>query len=210
MATFDPRVRPREEGSAIAVGLYRIAQAIGILLRRKGQEHGLSASQVQALLFLAYSRPGVRTVSGLAQRLGCRLATASDIAMTLERKGLVRRYSTAGRGRTVFLALTPAGEALVQQLDNVLDVLEEGVQALPAATRTGLKQGIQALVRHLVAAGYVVAYEMCWECAFFRPFAHPDRPEAPHHCAFMDAPLPVEDTYTECPDYVPKTEEAST
>ncbi len=205
MSSFDPRVRQHSETAATAIALYRIAQAIMRLLRRKGQALGLSPTQVQALLFLAYGRPGARTVSGLAQRLGCTLATASGVATALEEKGLIAR-EPASRGRTVFLRLTPQGEEVVRALDDVLADLEDLIADLPPDHRRALHTVTRHLVYGLAARGHVVPYEMCWECTFFRPFAHPDNPHAPHHCAFMDAPLPEEDTYTECPDFVPKEE----
>ena len=204
MALFDPRTRQANRSAAIGLALYRVTQAITILLRQAGQAHGLSPAQVQALTFLAYGRPGVRTVSGLAQRLRCTLATASGIASALERKGLLCRRQ--GRGRTVFLDLTPEGQRRVRQLEDALSDLEAVVDSLPEDAQGTLHTALQTIVRRLAERGLVVVYEMCWECAFFRPHAHPDNPEAPHHCAFMDAPLPEADTYTECPDFVPREE----
>lgn len=204
MAFFDPTARRGNRSAEVALALYRVAQAIRVLMRQAGQAHGLSPAQVQTLILLAYGRPGVRTVSGVAQRLHCTLATASGIVATLERKGLLRRRPS--RGRTVFLELTPEGRLRVQQVEEALSDLEAIIGRLPAADQEALHSALQAIVRQLAERGLVVVYEMCWECAFFRPHAHPDNPEAPHHCAFMDAPLPEADTYTECPDFVPKEE----
>jgi DNA-binding MarR family transcriptional regulator len=101
MSPFNPRVRSERMSGQIAIALYRIAQAIQLMLRRAGQAHGLSPAQVQALLFLAYARPGVRTIGGLAQRLQATMATASEVADALERKGLVAREPLPADRRTV-------------------------------------------------------------------------------------------------------------
>lgn len=203
MSLFDPRARQEDTAARIALALHRIGQATHLMIRRAGQAHGLSPAQVHALLFMAYGRPGARTISGLAQRLQCTPATASGVMDALERKGLARRAPHPEEGRVVTLHLTAAGAALVQELEHALAPLEEIVRELPAAGQADLLEATQQVVRRLAEGGYVVVYEMCWGCRFFRPNAHPEDPARPHHCAFMDAPLPVEDTYTECPDFVP-------
>mgnify|MGYP000029446059 CR=1 FL=1 len=206
MSPFNPRVRSERLSGQIAIALYRIAQSIQIMLRRAGQAHGLSPAQVQALLFLAYARPGVRTIGGLAQRLQATLATASEVADALERKGLVAREPWPEDHRIITLRLTGNGRRRVADLEGLLDDLEAAIAELSLPDQQTLHRALQHIVRRLAAGGHVVVYEMCWGCAFFRPFAHPGDPAAPHHCAFMDAPLPDADTYTECPDFTPREE----
>jgi len=206
MSPFNPRVRSERPSGQIAIALYRIAQAVQIALRRAGQAHRLSPAQVQALLFLAYARPGVRTIGGLAQRLQATLATASEVVDALERKGLAVREPWPEDQRVIGVRLTAAGRRRAARLEHLLDDLEAAVETLPPAEQEHLRRALQHLVRRLAAGGYVVVYEMCWGCAFFRPNAHPENPSAPHHCAFMDAPLPDADTYTECPDFTPREE----
>ncbi|MER3400741.1 MAG: MarR family transcriptional regulator [Thermoflexus sp.] len=204
MAAFHPQDRAGDRPSRLALALYRIGQAVQMMLRRRAQAHGLSAAQLQALLFLAHARPGVRTVSGLAQRLGATMATASEVADALERKGLIARAPWPAHRRTIILRLTPQGEALVPTLEGALEDLEGLLRDLPEPDQIALERILQEVVRRLAAAGHVAIYEMCWGCAFFRPHAHPDDPRGPHHCAFMNAPLPEADTYTECPDFIPR------
>ncbi len=206
MSPFNPRVRSERMSGQIAIALYRIAQAIQLMLRRAGQAHGLSPAQVQALLFLAYARPGVRTIGGLARRLQATLATASEVADALERKGLVAREPWPEDHRIITLRLTGNGRRRVTDLEGLLDDLEAAIAELPLPNQQTLQRALQHIVRRLAAGGHVVVYEMCWGCAFFRPYAHPENPAAPHHCAFMDAPLPDADTYTECPDFTPREE----
>lgn len=209
MSSFDPRYRQDNTAGNITIALYRIGQAVGIMLRQKGLAHDLSPTQVQALLFLAYARPGARTIGGLAQRLGCTMATASGVADTLERKGLAVREPWPEHRRTITLRLTPEGTTLAEQVDDALDDLEAVIRELPEAEQAGLLRATQHIVHRLAEAGHVVVYEMCWGCGFFRHNAHPDDPAGPHHCAFMDAPLPEAHTYTECPDFVPVGEVVS-
>lgn len=205
MSPFDPRHRTTVSGQ-ITIALYRIAQAIDYLLRERGKAMRLSPAQIQALLFLRYARPGVRTIGGLAQRLGVTYATASGVADALEGKQLIARAPLPGDQRVVTLALTDAGESQASQLENMLDEIEAVINDLPDVDRAALLRATQAIVTRLQQGGYVRVYEMCWGCQFFRRDAHPDDPRGPHHCAFVDAPLAEPVTYFECPDFVPSGE----
>jgi len=201
-SVFNPKHRNTPVGQ-ISIALYRIAQAIDLLLRERSKDKHFSPAQIQALLFLKHARPGVRTIGGLAQRLGVSYATSSGVADALERKRLIRRTPLPEDQRVVTLELTSRGEDEAELLENILDEVEQAVSTLPEAEQAALLSATQAIVRHLQRAGYVRVYEMCWGCQFFRRDVHPDDPRGPHHCAFMDAPLPEPDTYLECPDFVP-------
>jgi DNA-binding MarR family transcriptional regulator len=202
MTAFNPKYRHTPAGQ-ISIALYRIAQAIDLLLRQRGKRLRLSPAQIQALLFLKYARPGVRTVGGLADRLGVADATSSGIADALQRKRLIWRVPLPEDRRVITLGLTPEGEGTAGALEDVLSEIESAVDALPEAEQAALLRAAQAVVGRLQRAGYVKVYEMCWGCQFFRKDAHPEDPLAPHHCAFVDAPLMEVNTYLECPDFVP-------
>lgn len=202
LSLFNPKHR-NTPGGQIGIALFRIAQAIDFLLRERGKVMRLSPAQIQSLLFLKYARPGVRTIGGLANRLGVTYATSSGVADALERKRLIQRTPLPEDQRVITLGLTPQGEGKAEMLEDVLDEIEAAVDALPEAEQAALLHATQAIVRHLQRAGYVRVYEMCWNCQFFQKEAHPDDPRGPHHCAFMDAPLPETNTYLECPDFVP-------
>ncbi len=199
---FNPKHR-NTLGGRVTIALYRIAQAIEHLLRERGKAMRLSPTQIHSLLFLKYARPGVRTIGGLANRLGVTYATSSGVADALEHKRLIKRTPLPEDQRVITLGLTPKGEEEAEALENVLDEIEAAVNALPEAEQSAVLHAVQSIVRHLQSAGYVRVYEMCWGCQFFQKDAHPDDPRGPHHCAFMDAPLPEPNTYLECPDFVP-------
>ncbi|MCL6473644.1 MAG: MarR family winged helix-turn-helix transcriptional regulator [Firmicutes bacterium] len=205
MSAFNPRHRDTLAGQ-ISIALYRISQAMGFLLRERGLQLDLTPAQIQALLFLKYARPGVRTIGGLSERLKVAYATSSSVADALERKGLLKRSVVPEDLRVVKLALTPAGEERVAQVEGVLDVIEAAVNHLPEEEQSSLAHALKIIVRELHGAGYVRVYEMCRGCQFFRKDAHPENPQEPHHCAFMDAPLREADTYLECPEFAPANE----
>lgn len=202
MRSFDPSQRTTYSGQ-ITIALYRISQAMQHLLRERGEARQLSPAQIQTLLFLKYARPGVRTVGGVAERLMSSYATASGVIDALERKQLLARTPLPADRRTITLALTELGEQEARALEDVLDEIEAAVQSLPEADQGALLRAAQAIVRRLQRSGHVKVYEMCWGCQFFQQNAHPNDPRGPHHCAFVDAPLPEAQTYLECPDFVP-------
>jgi DNA-binding MarR family transcriptional regulator len=203
MASFNPQYRENYVPGHLTVTLYRISQAVTLLLREKARACGLSPTQVQALLFLAYARPGVHTIGGLAERLGCTPATASGVVDALERKGLVIREPWPQHRRTVTLSLTDGGAAMAARVDDSLDELESIVCQLPEEQQATVLQATRHIVNGLAEHGWIKVYEMCWKCNLFQPNAHPDHPTGPHHCTLMDAPVLETDSYAACPDYAP-------
>ncbi len=203
MSAFDPVERNESLPARVTAALYRISQAMNRLLRVRGEAAGLSPAQIQALLFLQYARPGVRTIGGLAERLGATYATTSGVADALERKQLLKRQPLPEDRRTVTLQLTAKGGREAESVEDVLAEIEAAIASLPEAEQEALQRAAQAIVLRLQAAGHVKVYEMCWGCRFFRRNAHPADPRGPHHCAFVDAPLREEEAVLECPDFVP-------
>ncbi|MGB9738635.1 MAG: MarR family transcriptional regulator [Chloroflexus aggregans] len=205
MSPFDPSHR-RTPTERSVIALYRIAHAIEVLLRQRGKAVRLTTTQIDTLLFLKYARPGVRTVGGLAQRLGVSYATASVVVDGLERRELVARHGLQNDLRVVRLRLTEKGEAQLAEIEGALDGLQAALTELTPNEQAYLDSMLRTVVRSLQRIGAVHVYEMCWGCQFFRAYAHPDNPAAPHHCAFVDAPLADNETRFECPDFVPMPE----
>jgi DNA-binding MarR family transcriptional regulator len=201
---FDPGRRAHDLPADLALALFRVSQAITLMVRNAAGVQGLSPAQANALIFLKRGRPGARNVTGVAQRLGTTLATASEVVDALVAKGLVEKFRSAADNRVVRLALTSAGSEQVAQLEEMLEPLREILSGLGPDEQRRLQELLARVIDGLVARGIIRPYLICWQCRFFRPFAHPDDPGGPHHCAFMDAPLPAEDTYFECPDAEPK------
>ncbi len=202
MSSFDPRYRDETLGGQATIAFYRISQTIGYLLRARSETHRLSPAQIQTLIFLQHARPEICTIGGVANRLAVSYATASGVVDALERKQLVERRPFPADRRTIMLSLTDEGNREATRLEDLLNEVETAVNALPETEQQALVRATQAIVRQLQTAGYVRVYEMCWGCQFFQQNAHPDDLRGPHHCAFMDAPLPEPQTYLECPDFV--------
>lgn len=188
--------------SRLVTGLAKIGLAIKHGARREAAAHGLSATQAEILTLLR--RPGgPASPKQVARDLGIGLPTVSEALGPLVRKGLVRKERSAPDRRAVALALTPAGRAEADRLAGWPDFLLEGVGALSAAEQAVLLRAVVKLIGALQEQGRIPVAKMCPTCRYFRPNVHPEDPERPHHCAFVDAPFGERAVRIDCPDHEP-------
>jgi MarR family 2-MHQ and catechol resistance regulon transcriptional repressor len=78
------------------------------------ERRGLSATGFSMLVVLE-SGGGSLELRTMRHRLGISKANASEVATTLERRGLIRRERSVRDRRAVTVWLTPAGEALLAE-----------------------------------------------------------------------------------------------
>ena len=90
--------------------------------------HGLNPAQWDSLRFVARANQLSRTPGGLAAFLGTTKGTASQTINALEKKGYVRRVANISDKRVRHLAVTEAGEALLNEDPlNCLDLAVRGL-----------------------------------------------------------------------------------
>jgi DNA-binding MarR family transcriptional regulator len=95
-----------------------LVRAQSRLIRHLGSDlehHGLSVTGFSILVVLE-SGGGSLELRTLRQRLGISKANASEVAATLEGRGLIERRRSPRDGRAVTLWLTPAGERVLLEL----------------------------------------------------------------------------------------------
>jgi len=130
------RLPPRERVDEL---LYDTLRAIYHFERSLYERFDLGYQDL-CLLQLLRRRPRLR-VGEAARSLELPLFSATRLAQRLEGRGLLRRSPDPRDGRAVFLELLPAGEAL-------LDEVEEGNYALIAANARKLSdRELESLVR---------------------------------------------------------------
>ena len=186
----------------LVTGLAKIGLALKHGERREAGARGLSPTQAQILVLLR-GPGGPAAPAGLARRMGVGLPTVSEAVSALVAKGLVRKERSPEDGRSVRLALTAAGGAEADRMAGWPDFLLAGLEALSPEEQEVLLRAVVKLIRSLQEQGRIPVARMCPSCRFFRPMAHPDDPERPHHCAFVDAPFGDRSLRLECPDHVP-------
>jgi DNA-binding MarR family transcriptional regulator len=189
-----------ETARRVTAGLVKI----GLVLKSRawkgtGPER-LTPTQAQILALLQAHPEGLR-LSALAEKLGVTAPTASDAVTALVGKGFVLRGAGADHHRALALRLTPEGEAVAARIADWPDFLMRAVDVLSPHEQAVFLRGLVKMIRALQEAGDIPVQRMCVTCLHFRPNAHPDDPQNPHHCAFVDAPFGDRQLRLECGEH---------
>jgi DNA-binding MarR family transcriptional regulator len=114
------------------------------VLTRLGAEHDLSLTQLRVLAILRDRRVRMTELAGY---LGLDKSTMTGLVGRAERRGLLQRARSAGDGRAIDVAISPAGAALV-------DELRAGITRELAPLAGGLsrpdQRRLQVLLEHLL------------------------------------------------------------
>lgn len=182
----------------IATGLHKLGLAMKQQSWVLANEEGLSPTQGQILA--ALSLEGALTASELATRLGVTLPTISDSTRALITKGLIDKAPDPRHARASLLALTAAGRGVARRVRSWPDFLASAAGALNEREQDAFLSGLVKMLRELQHDGRIPTSRMCVTCTYFRPNVHAD--PAPHHCAFIDAPIATRELRVECGDHV--------
>ena len=197
---FDQKRIQEDLLAQAALALYRIAQGIEALVRRRGEALGLSRTGVQALLFLHSAHPSSRTIGSIARRLSVTPATASRLVDALERKGLIRRARLEEDRRAVRAELTEEGQEMIGRIADIGEELVRLVRVLPDGEREAFARDLMEILKAMQRAGYITASGTCRTCALFRADSYPDE-ERPHYCVLTGERLSEEESYLERLDW---------
>lgn len=105
----------REGIKTLRAVLRKVAGDFGLLERWEVACCGITVGQCHLLRAVAV-KPGL-SLGELAQRLGVDASTASRITESLVRMGAIQRHPVPGNRRTVALALTGKGQAMLAGLE---------------------------------------------------------------------------------------------
>lgn len=181
----------------IATGLHKIGLALKHQTWRQASHDGLSPTQGQILAALAVD--GELTLSELKERLGLTLPTLSESARVLVDKALIEKRPDPRHPRASLLSLTKEGSARATSARAWPELLAGGVSTLSEEEQRVFLVGLVKLIRTLQREGQIPLNRMCVTCVHFRPRVHDG--DAPHHCAFIDAPLADHELRLDCRDH---------
>jgi DNA-binding MarR family transcriptional regulator len=182
----------------LAAAFERVGQAVRVQLWDQAKAHGLTPTQLQVLLRLAYDPPERRRVGALAVHLDLTQPTLSDAVAVLRRKGLVDSSRATGDARSAVLSLSGRGAELAQTLED-WDMRMRGVLAgLPSTGKEEALRLLLELIAGLQREGVVTVARICVTCRFFMQNAHG---HGQHHCALLDLPLDAADLRVDCPEH---------
>lgn len=113
----------------------RLARAHAVLVRRYdnalGSQHGISFSDFQLLNHLARAPGGKLRRVDLAERVGLTASGVTRTLLPLEKIGLVTRESDPRDARVGYAVVTGAGQELVGNATDVVDLVSrEAIRAL--------------------------------------------------------------------------------
>lgn len=186
-------------GAQIASGIARLGQFIRTESWRSGQDLGLTPTQMRILRELATHGP--MRVGALAKAVGVSQPTTTDAFEALRRKGLAEKRPDPSDGRAVAATITTDGRRRLTRAGDLPDALLDAIAEVDEADRGAFARGLTTIVRTLQRRQAIPVQRMCVTCRYFRPHAHDD-PDAPHHCAFVDAAFGDPQLRLDCGEHV--------
>lgn len=185
----------------IVTAIGRIASVMRSGMWEFATAENLNPAQAEILQLLQARSNGVR-ISWLAAQLSISVASVSDSVSTLVSKGLVRKAKAADDGRATALFLTAEGAALAERIGGAVSFADDAAAALPPAMQVDLLTGLLKLIAQLHKTERFPELRACLSCTHFEPNKYPGQP-APHHCALVNAPLPISFIRIDCAEHAP-------
>lgn len=174
-----------------------LAERLGRIAHGLQFAAGLNPAQWQALRFIGRANGFSCTPGALADFLGTTKGTASQTLIALENKGLLERRRCPEDRRSVRIALTQRGEALLQA--DPLSEIAAACEALPESLREGLADGMARVIRELQAVRDLPSFGPCVECTYLR--GKPDEEQC--RCGLSGDSLDCATLRKLCADFLP-------
>lgn len=134
----------------ILIKIRKIVRSINLESKKIQKEYGVSIPQVLCLNYLKGSKDFQATQGDIRQFLNLNSSTTSGIIRRLEKKGYVARLPKAGDKRVVHIALTSAGDELLQRVPSLLhEQLSVKLQTLETSELKNLESNLNTLVNLL-------------------------------------------------------------
>lgn len=131
----------------ILIKIRKIVRSVDIESKKIQKEYGVSIPQVLCLNFLHDSKNYQSTQGEIRKFLSLNSSTVSGIINRLEKKGYLARLPKSGDKRVVNIALTSAGDKLLDTIPSLLhEQLSEKLMQLDNERLTKLEEGLETLV----------------------------------------------------------------
>lgn len=171
------------------------------LARRGDGATGLNPAQWEALRYVARANRFSRNPAALADYLDSTRGTVSQTLIALEQKGLIARLPSPRDKRSIDLALTDAGTAILR--DDPLQILARDIAG--AGNADGLANALRATLGAAVARNDGRPFGVCHSCRHFRVGTQKGAKSGaqPHHCSLLNEPLSDSDSTSICIEQEP-------
>lgn len=185
----------------IVTAIARIATVLRSGMWEVSTAEGLNPAQADILQLLLHRTRGVR-LNWLAKQLSISAASASDSVAALVAKGLVRKAKAEDDGRATALHLTLDGEQVAARLGHALSFADSAASKLAQEQQVQLLTGLFKLIAELQKTERFPELRACLSCRHFEANKYPGEP-VPHHCALVNAPLPISFLRIDCAEHEP-------
>ncbi|MFT3988653.1 MarR family winged helix-turn-helix transcriptional regulator [Aestuariivirga sp.] len=194
--------RDDEEDDVSGVDIAHPLERLARLMRTAEHSHGLNPAQWEALRYLARANRFSNAPGSLTRYLGATKGTISQTVMALERKGCISKQQRDGEKRSVALALTDQGRAVLEH--DPWARLAAEADDLGGKTRRRFARGVSELLEAELKHGGHPAFGTCVDCRFFREKGRDGDPKGPHLCMQFNAPLAKRETALLCAFHEPR------
>ncbi len=195
---FNPAFQHQDVSAKIVIGLERISEVFRALLWEHAKTIGLSPIQIQILIFLAYHKQNLCTVSHLAKEFNVTKPTISDAVKVLEKKDLIFKNKTATDSRSYYISLTPKGEKNVSETENFANPIKKELQNFNKDEQESLLKTITTLIYKLNRSGIISVQRTCYACKFYEKGKNSD------YCNLIQTDLTSTDIRLDCPEFEEK------
>lgn len=179
-------------------GLSRIAVFLRSQDWMRAEQSELTATQGQILTHIAARGPS--RVGSIAESLAVAQPTATTAIGALVRKGLMVKRADPADARAALLHLTGVGKKKAREISGWPEALLAAMDELDECEQAALLRSLTTIIRSLQRQRAIPVQRMCATCTHFRPNVHDD-PEAPHHCAFVNAAFGDAKLRLDCGDH---------
>ncbi|MBI9066270.1 MAG: MarR family transcriptional regulator [Salinivirgaceae bacterium] len=138
------------ETTDILIKIRKIVRSINLESKKIQKEYGVSIPQILCLNFL-HTSPNYQATQGEIKKfLNLNSSTISGIINRLEKKGHLARLPKSGDKRVVNIALTSAGDKLLNEIPSLLhEQLIEKLNKLNPGKVSQIEEGLEILIKLL-------------------------------------------------------------
>ncbi len=197
-SVFDTSFQQESVSNKIVVGLERISEVFRTLLWAEAKKSGVSPIQIQILIFIAYHKSSLCTVSYLAKEFDVTKPTISDAVKSLEQKKLILKDYSKPDSRSYLIVLSEKGKELVSVTENYANPLKKQFDAFDKDKLETVYEAIVKLIYNLNKAGIISVQRTCFACRFH------SKKDGGDYCEYLQKPLETEAIRVDCPEFEEK------
>jgi DNA-binding MarR family transcriptional regulator len=180
------------------VGLERISEVFRTLLWTEAKKSGVSPIQIQILIFVAYHKSALCTVSYLAKEFDVTKPTISDAVKALEKKKLILKDYSGADSRSFIIVLSEKGRELVSVTENYANPLKKQFDTFDTDQLETVYEAIVKLIHNLNKAGIISVQRTCFSCRFH------SKKDGGDYCEYLQKPLKTNAIRVDCPEFEEK------